>query len=52
MYLYVPKGQENAVTYDDCSSSFKMWAPELTLMSVRYLTPVNLGKLSLRIGPL
>ena len=51
-YLYLPKGQEKAIKCDDCSTSFKLWDPKLTLMSMRYLTPANLGSMSLKIGPL
>ena len=32
----------------DCSSSFKLRYPELVSISVRYLTPANLGQMSFR----
>ena len=51
MYLYLPKGEER-VKYDDCVSSIKLWYPEFALMSFKYLTHANLGKMSLRDGPL
>ena len=37
IYLYLPKGQEKVVRYDDCSPSFKLWYPELALMGMSTL---------------
>ena len=35
MYLYLPKGQEQVVKYDNCSSSFKLWYLQLTSISTK-----------------
>ena len=51
MHLYLPKVQEKVVKYDDCLSSLKLWYPDLPLISIRYLTPANLSKMLLRVGP-
>ena len=48
--LYLPKGKEK--WYDGSSSSFQLWYPELTLMSMRSLTPTSLSKMLLRVRPM
>ena len=52
MYLYLPKGQGKIARYDDCSSNFKLWYPELMSMSRRYVTLAGLHKMSSRLRTL
>ena len=51
MYLYVPEGQEKVVSYDGCSSSFKLYS-ELMLISMSHLTQASQCKMLLRVRPL
>ena len=37
--------------YDDCSSSLRLWYPELTSIRDKYVTLVRFGTISLRVGP-
>ena len=50
--LYLPNWHANEVRYDDLSSSFMLWYPELASIIERYCTLFNFGKISLSIGPL
>ena len=45
MYLYLPNGQEKVIKYEDYSSRFRLWYPELASINVRYFTPGSLGKI-------
>ena len=50
-HVSVPtKWTRNVVKYDDCPSKFRLWYPEPASMSVRYLTPASLCRISLNLG--
>ena len=52
LYLYLPNWQANVVRYDDFSSNFRFWYPELASMIDMYLTLLSLGSMSFNVGPL
>ena len=52
LYLYLPNWQANVVRYDDFSSNFRLWYPELATMIDMYLTLLSLCNMSFNVGPL
>ena len=52
LYLYLPNGHANVVRYDDFSSNFRLWYPELVCVIYIYFTLLSLGKISFNVGPL
>ena len=52
LYLYLPCCHANVVRYNDLSSNFRLWHPELASMIEMYLTLLSLGSISFSIGPL
>ena len=48
--LYLPNWYANVVRYDDLSSNFRLWYPELASMSDRYLTLLSFDNMSFSIG--
>ena len=51
-YLYLPNWHANVVKYDDLSSTFKLWYPELVSIKEIYCTLFNFGNISLSVGPI
>ena len=52
LYLYLPNWHANVVRYDDFSSNFRLWYPELASIIDIYLTLLSLGSISFNVGPL
>ena len=52
LYLYLPNWLVNVVKYDDCSSSLRLWYPELKSTRGKYCTLVSFRNISLSLGPL
>ena len=51
-YLYLPNCHAKVIKYHDLLSNFMVWYPEPTSITVRLCTIVNLGNMSLAVGPL
>ena len=51
-YICTYQMDEKIVRYDYCLSNFRLWQPEPTLMSMRYLTTAGLDRISYNVGPL
>ena len=52
LYLYLPNWHTNVVRYDDFSSNFRLWYPELPSIIDIYLTLLSLGSILFNVGPL
>ena len=52
LYLYLPNWQANVVRYNDFSSNFKLWYPELASIIDKYLTLLSLGSILFNVWPL
>ena len=52
LYLYLPNWHVNVVRYDNFSSNFRLWYPELASITDIYLTLLSLGSISFNVGPL
>ena len=50
LYQYQPNGHANVVRYDDFSSNFILWYPELASITDIYVTLLNLGSMSFNVG--
>ena len=52
LYLYLPNGHMNVVRYDDFSSNFRLWYPELVSIIDIYFTLLSLGSILFNMGSL
>ena len=52
LYLYCQNWHANIVRYEDFSSSFKLWYPELASISERYFALLSPWRILFRVGPL
>ena len=52
LYQYWPNGHANVVRYDNFSSNFKLWYPELASIIDIYFTLLSLGIMSFNMGHL
>ena len=52
LYQYLPNWQVNVVRYDDFSSNYRLWYPELASIIDKYLTSLSLSSISFNVGPL
>ena len=52
LHLYLADWHAHVVRYDDLSSNFKLWYPDVASIRERYCALFNLQNISLSIGPL